>query len=285
MKRLLSIISIALLTPAFLHAQDDKKKDNPKQEPAKTFVVPFELIQTQHMVVKVKVNGKGPYRLVFDTGAPDSLVSSKIANEAEIFGKGKKKVSGGLFGGGGQAKIKEIELGEMKAENITAMVLDHPTVQAISSVVGPLDGILGFTFYARYKMSIDYEKKLITFEPNTYKPGNVMEAMMARMMAPKSVREAPRILAPAGMLGLKVEKGKDDSGAGVLVKEVMPESPAAKAGLKTGDRLLTLDGRWTDTVADTYIAAGHLRTGVPTTAFVLRGKEALKLNITVRAGL
>ncbi|HZZ81509.1 MAG TPA: aspartyl protease family protein, partial [Gemmataceae bacterium] len=110
MKRLLTVICIALVTPAFLHAQDDKKKDEPKQEPAKKFVVPFELIKTQHMVVSVKVNGKGPYRMVFDTGAPDSIVSSKVANEAEIFGKGKKKVSGGLlFGGGGQAKIKEIQ--------------------------------------------------------------------------------------------------------------------------------------------------------------------------------
>ncbi|HZZ78760.1 MAG TPA: PDZ domain-containing protein, partial [Gemmataceae bacterium] len=172
-----------------------------------------------------------------------------------------------------------------KAENITAMVLDHPTVQAISSVVGPLEGILGFTFYARYTMSIDYEKKLITFEPNTYKPGNVMEAMMARMMAPKSVREAPRILAPAGMLGMKVEKAKDDIAAGVLVKEVMPASPAAKAGFKAGDRLLTLDGRWTDSVADTYLAASHVRTGIATLAQVLRGKELLKLSITVRAGL
>ena len=42
------------------------------------------------------------------------------------------------------------------------------------------------------------------------------------------------------------------------MKDVLPESPAALAGIKTGDRLLTLDGRWTDTVADCYIAAGHV---------------------------
>lgn len=281
MKRYLSIICLAaFLIPAQVHAQGEAKK-----EPAKKIVVPFEMIKTQHMVVNVKVNGKGPYRLVFDTGAPDSLVSNKVAKEAELFPKDFKKPFFAPFGSMGQTKIKEIELGDLKAANISATVLDHPTVTAIASVVGPLDGILGFTFYARYKMSIDYEKKLITFEPGEYVPGNVMEAMMERMLAPKSVREAPPILAPAGILGLKVEKAKGDEGAGVTVKEVMAGTPAAKAGFKVGDRLLTLDGRWTDTVADTYSAAGLLRPGAAATAQVQRGSEKLSLKVTVRMGL
>ena len=66
---------------------------------------------------------------------------------------------------------------KLKAKNVSTMVLDHPTVQAIAAFVGPIEGILGFTFYARYKTSIDYEKKLITFEPSTYEPGDVMKAM------------------------------------------------------------------------------------------------------------
>lgn len=282
MKRHLVFTLVVLLTPSLLHAQGDAKKELPRPEPAKKFVVPFELIKTQHMVVSVKVNGKGPYRLVFDTGAPDSLVSNKIMKEAGLTGKG-----GGLpiFGSRGQAKIKELELGPLKAENVSCMVLDHPTVKAIASFVGPIEGILGFTFYAKYKMSIDYEKKLITFEPNTYEPGDVMKMMMARFTAPKSVREAPKILAPAGLLGIRVEKAKDDEAAGVTVKEVIADTPAAAAGIKVGDRLLTLDGRWTDTVADCYIAAGLLRPGVAAPAQVLRDGKKVDLKLTVRAGL
>ena len=147
-----------------------------------------------------------------------------------------------------------------------------------------IEGILGFTFYARYKMSIDYEKKLITFEPNNYVPSNAMETMIERMTAPKSVRMAPSILAPAGILGLKVEKAKDDEAAGVTIKDVMPGTPAASAGFKEGDRLLTLDGRWTDSVADTYAAAAQVRPGLPASAQVLRGKEKLTLKVTIRGG-
>jgi hypothetical protein len=281
MKRYLSIFCLAaVFIPVQAFAQDDAKK-----EPAKKIVVPFEVIKTQHMVVSVKVNGKGPYRLVFDTGAPDSLVSRKLAKEADLFAKDTKKPLLPLFGMMGQVKIREIELGDLKAEGISATVMDHPTVKAISSVVGPLEGILGFTFYARFKMSIDYEKKLITFEPNEYVPSNAMETMVERMTAPKSVREAARILAPSGILGLKVEKMKDDESAGVTVKEVMPGTPAASAGIKEGDRLLTLDGRWTDSVADAYAAAAELRPGASATAQVLRGKEKLTLKVTIRAGL
>jgi predicted metalloprotease with PDZ domain len=167
------------------------------------------------------------------------------------------------------------------------MVMDHPTVAAIATFVGPLDGILGFTFYSKYKMSIDYEKKLITFEPGAYEPGDVMQAMMKRFdpNVPKAVRDAPKILAPAGLLGIRVVKEKDDEDAGVTVKEVLPDSPAAAAGFKAGDRLLTLDGRWTDTVNDCYLAAGSLKVGAPTMAQVMRDGKTLKLKVTVRPGL
>jgi hypothetical protein len=278
MKRYFVILcATAVLLPAWAGAQENGKK-----EPAKKIVVPFELIKTQHMVVNVKVNGKGPYRLVFDTGAPDSLVSNKIFKDAELTAKG-----GGLplFGARGSAKIKTLEMGDLKAENISTMVMDHPTVQAIASFAGPLEGIIGFTFYSRYKMSIDYEKKEMTFEPNTYEPGDVMEMLVKKLSAPKSVREAPRILAPSALLGIRVAKEKDDEAAGVLVKEVMADSPAAQAGLKTGDRLLTLDGRWTDTIPDTYIAAGQLEPGRAVNAQITRDGKKMTVKLTVRAGL
>ena len=47
----------------------------------------------------------------------------------------------------------------------------------------------------------------------------------------------------------------------MTIKEVLPGSPAAAAGLKVGDRLLTLDGRWTDSLADLYTAAGYVKPG------------------------
>ncbi len=278
-------IALGIVACLMLHAPARAQQVEPKPALAKKIVVPFELIKTQHMVVNVKVNGKGPYRLVFDTGAPDSLVSNKVAKEAGLFPKDFKKPIFALFGSMGQVKMKEVAIGDLKAENVSTMVLDHPTVQAISSFAGPLEGIIGFTFYARYKMSIDYEKKVMTFEPNDYQPGDVMQALMKRMTAPKSVRMAPRILAPTGVLGIRVEKAKDDEAPGVIITNVMPETAAAAAGLAAGDRILTLDGRWTDTVTDLYLAAGLIEVGTPVTATILRRDKKISLKITPKAGL
>src|SRR5260370_17789928 len=150
-------------------------------EQRKAFSVPFDTIKTQHMVVEVKINGNGPYRLIFDTGAPDSLVNNRLAKEAGLFPKEFKKPPFALFGAMGQFKIKTLEAGDLKAENLSVMVVDHPTVAAISDVVGPIDGIVGFTFFARYKMTIDYQKKVMTFVPNDYSPADPIQPIMTIM--------------------------------------------------------------------------------------------------------
>ena len=52
--------------------------------------MPFELLKSRHMAVQVKINGKGPYRLIFDTGAPMNLINNKIAKEAGVIEEGRQ---------------------------------------------------------------------------------------------------------------------------------------------------------------------------------------------------
>ena len=57
----------------------------PIEKPAaKPVVVPFELLKSGHMAVMIKVNGKGPYRVIFDTGAPINLLNNKLAKETGL---------------------------------------------------------------------------------------------------------------------------------------------------------------------------------------------------------
>ena len=65
---------------------------------------------------------------------------------------------------------------------------------------------------------------------------------------------------------------------------MLPESPADRAGLKPGDLLTTLDGRWTIDVADAYAAASKVEPGQPVELLVRRDGEELPLVITPRAG-
>src|SRR5207245_1874658 len=55
------------------------RADAPALEKAadKPVTVPFELLKTGHMAIMVKINGKGPYKVIFDTGAPVSQINNK----------------------------------------------------------------------------------------------------------------------------------------------------------------------------------------------------------------
>ena len=277
MKRVLAFLLIAVTQAGVAVADDAVKK------PA---TVPFELLRSQHMAVQVKINGKGPYRLIFDTGAPVTLLTNKVAKEAGVFPEKFRPSPFALFGAQQTPfKIKELEMGELKVANVDTMVMDHPTVGALASVLGPIEGIVGFNVFARHRTTIDYQAKSMTFVPVKYEPVDMMKKLMAIMMAPKSEKERARVLAPGGLLGVRVEKNADDEEAGVKIAAVFADSPAAAAGLKAGDRLLTLDDRWTDTVEDCFFAATRLQPGADTAAEILRNGKKMTLKVQVKKGV
>jgi hypothetical protein len=249
--------------------------------PDKSVTVPFEVLKTGHMTVMVKVNGHGPYRLVFDTGAPVTLLSTKVARDAGLL-KDMPRQAFPLFGAVGQARVKEMFVGEQKAEDVAAVVMDHPTVEAMARAVGPIEGIVGFPFFARFRMTLDYQARTMTFVPSGFKPPDVMRGLFLALMADDS---DPKVLAPAAQWGMLARKDAGDEQAGITVKDVLPGSAAAAAGLKAGDRLLTLDGRWTDSLVDLYTAAGYVKAGTSVAVRVQRGGKEVELTVKPAAGL
>ena len=55
--------------------------------------------------------------------------------------------------------------------------------------------------------------------------------------------------------------------------------------MKAGDRLLTLDGRWTDTLVDLYTAAGYVKPGATVAVVVKRDGKEITLKVKPGAGL
>lgn len=280
MRQLLALALAALLVPAL---GGDEAKDNPNK--SKPVVVPFEMLDSGHMAVQVKVNGKGPYRLIFDTGAPISLVNNKLARESGMT-KGMAKPAFSLFGGLGEATIKTLEVGGAKASDVPAVVMDHPTVAQIAKVLDKeIYGIVGFPFFARYKMTLDYKAKTMTLSPSGYKPPDVMKAMNAALMTAFVGQPTPRVIAPPAQWGLVASKEEGDDDDGVDIKGVVAGGPADKAGLKRGDRLLTLDGRWTDSLEDLYEAAERVKAGSAAVLRVKRGDKEVELKVTPAKGM
>lgn len=246
-------------------------------------VVSFEVLATNHMVVQAKINEKGPYRLIFDLGAPITLLSNRAAEEAGVVKKGASRSL--LFSLRGEAEIDRLELGGLTVRKLPAIVLDHPAVRVLGEALGkPLDGIIGFTFFARYRTTIDYQKREMTFEPVDFQVRDLMKDLPDRLAGPKVAKT--RVLAPGALFGLSVGAPEGGlSAAGVPVTAVLEGSAAAAAGLKPGDVLTALDGRWTASVADTYAAASTVSPGRPVALIVLRDGKTLTLTVTPRAGL
>jgi membrane-associated protease RseP (regulator of RpoE activity) len=275
-------------TLAFGTPRDDDEKDNAAAATAKgqdAVVVPFEMLTSNHMVVHAKINGEGPYRLIFDLGSPVILLSGKAAESSRSIPKSAPRSI--LFGTRGEGKIETLAIGDLETKDLPVIVMDHPALKALGGVLGkPLDGIVGYTFFAHYRTTIDYKAKTLTFVPVDFEVKDLVKDLQQRMMGPKTART--RVVAPRSLFGLSVASPPEDDDramSGVAIEQVRDGSPAAKAGVRPGDLLTTLDGRWTTSVADAYAAAAALEPGRPATLVVLRDGRELNLTVTPVEGL
>lgn len=117
--------------------------------------VPMELIDN-HVYVPVTLNGKGPYRFIFDTGG-ENVVDPAVAAEIGAVGRGE------LQGGGAGAATQSLSLAKVGSLGVgEAVVKDQlfavaPVRQGFGVAAGePVDGIIGFEVLARFVTTFDY---------------------------------------------------------------------------------------------------------------------------------
>lgn len=257
----------------------------PEVKPVK---VPFKLLPSRHMLIEVTINDKGPYKLIFDTGAPLNIVTSRLGKETGISKRGGGGIAALLSGGMNQVEIGTMQLGDVTAKKVAAVVMDHPTVKAISDAFaeehGTIDGIVGFPFFARFATTVDYQKKELLLSPRDYKPGNYIEDLTKSLSAAGENAGRAKVVGPAGLWGFALKKAKADEEPGVAVTEVYEGTPAAAAGVKVGDRVLTIDGRWTDTLGDAHVAVSLVKPGRKADVTLTRDGKPMTLSITPVVG-
>src|SRR6516162_1305524 len=102
--------------------------------------------------------------------------------------------------------------------------MDHPTVEVLSRALGPVEGILGFPFFARYKMTLDYQAKQLTFVPNGFEPADVLQTLMTSLL--ERDKPATKRVAPAALWGFTIGKESADEQSGVVVQQILPGGAA-----------------------------------------------------------
>jgi hypothetical protein len=122
--------------------------------------VPFQLVNN-HVIVSARINGRGPYPLLVDTGGhniltPVTAKSLAIGSEGHSTGGG----SGEATTVNGYALVSSIEVGGARMRDAMALTLDFSPADVEGLVLG---GMLGSEFLERFVVEFDYGRKVLTF--------------------------------------------------------------------------------------------------------------------------
>ncbi len=283
------MLALVLLGAAPLVWADEpaaKKIAPRKDKDARPTVVPYRLTNTHHVMVRAKINGKGPFNFIVDTGCPVLIVSAEVGKKLGLTADKKGWTVLDRFdieGGLAQKKIKCRVETPFQIEGMNSMGL--PGVE--------LHGLLGYTVLAKYKMEFDFKKNHLRWTPLAFQPPppaplggkmpaslELMGGLMKLASAVLGLKPAP-LPVPRGFFGFEVAE-KDGK---VLVERVLAGTPAAKAGLKAGDRIDQVADHEVKNAAELFQRAATITPGHPLTLTVTRGSDKQTLKITAGNGL
>jgi len=122
--------------------------------------VPFDLINN-HIYVEVKLNRKGPFRILCDTGGAN-IITPTVAKELGV------KSEGALQGRGvgeksedvGLAKLETLQVGDA---TLTDQLFAVYPMESFASVEGVEEsGLIGYEVFKRFVVKVDYEHSVLT---------------------------------------------------------------------------------------------------------------------------
>jgi len=130
----------------------------------------FRYIHDTHLVgVPVHINGKGPYDFVLDTGAGNSVVTPRLAEELSIEAQTVPGIARGI-GGDAQLKlaaVSTLSVGSATVSDTQLVVIDLSSVSPKGMLIDY--GIIGYDFLRNFETVIDYPNQRYSFiyEHNT----------------------------------------------------------------------------------------------------------------------
>ncbi|MBY0230691.1 MAG: PDZ domain-containing protein [Gemmataceae bacterium] len=252
--------------------------DPPKWE------VPYKTTIPKHIVVRLKINGKGPFNFILDTGAPALFIAEKVGKKAGLAnGKDgwatmdKLQVEGGptLLGAKGRVETP-FQLEGMNGLGMAGM---------------EIHGMLGYSILAAYRMEIDFTRDKMTWT-EIGKPAELPRRggkggaaggleMMGTLMKGLGTalgRKATPDLTLRGFFGMTIQNGDEHP----VVAAVLIDGPAGKAGLRKDDIILKVGGRGVYDTKDVLLHAGKATAGKEVELTIKRGGE--EKTIAFKAG-
>lgn len=283
MKQLLWVLSAILVVGSPLSAKEKKKP--------KSFEVPYRLTIPKHILIRAKLNGKGPFNFILDTGAPALFFSTKAA---ESIGVKPDKNGWGTF------DTLEIE-GGVVYKNAKGRIEDPFQLKGMNGMGlagAELHGVIGYNLLAQYQMTFDFTKSKMLWTKLNWKPQPPKGMGGKRRGGQGGLEIVGKLMGMlGGFLGRKANPDYDHQGflgfevsekEGVVkVTNVMENSPAQKAGLQVGDHIRKFGRRSVYGIDGLQKYTNKVTAGDKVELRVLRGedKESVELTLTAGEGL
>lgn len=235
------------------------------ENPGSGDIVPIKFINKKPFVnVKIKLEGRDAVEGTFmiDTGANEVMTVNSPFVRAHQFLKSLTRIKQANLGGlGGSAKsitarVENIQLGRFVISN---PLVSFSQAAKGSDALANYAGTLGGEIFRRFTLILDYSRRRIILEPNAHLPESVEEDMSG------------------------IELGADGEDFKTLVvNEVAANSPAAEAGLKEEDELVTIDSRPVSEFGLDKIRQMFRQEGKEYLLGIKRGEQTLQVKIKVR---
>ncbi|MFO1312690.1 MAG: aspartyl protease family protein [Burkholderiales bacterium] len=116
-----------------------------------TVEVPFEMLGG-HLFVKVTLNGKGPFRMLFDSGSSSVLLPSTVAAIGAATGEGNVGVT----------RVDRVDMGGVLFERQAFATADIAEFLRRVEGLPDIAGVIGYEVFARMPVTLDYERARAT---------------------------------------------------------------------------------------------------------------------------
>lgn len=127
--------------------------------PGGRVTVPFRLLNN-HIIVDARVNGRGPFPFLVDTGG-HGIVTPSTASALDLREQGESEATGAgeHVATSGYAQVESIQVGNALLFHQTVTELDFSPVDVEGLALG---GMIGVEFFERFVIKIDYGARTLT---------------------------------------------------------------------------------------------------------------------------
>lgn len=286
-----SITTVLVLTlVGAIAAQYTPRIQNDEPVPVRTHQVPYQRTLTNHYLVRVRIEGRGPFNFLVDTGAPALFISTETARVCSL------QTGSNEF----WTPVKRFEIeGGITLENVKARVENPFQLEGMNALGLPgaeIHGILGYTVLGRFKLELDPTLDRMTWTPSGETPKEPYVPMGTNTREIPANMQAMNLLGPAMKLAAVVigRQPRDDvrpqGFLGIILADhqeaphiltVIPGTPASASELQAGDLITKINQQVTASRQEAHRCINQLEVGQTIVLTIKRG--GIEQDVTLKA--